>query len=197
MRTKTLDRILKRILIISILVSVSSFCILTYLFFFSRVILPIGLIFMDYTPLGLIWQGWLVVSTNPTLRLTLELLLLLPFTLIFLLTPIGLFTPLSRFNGYETLGEAIEGFKSKIWGIKEGKRTVVFMMTGFAVTCVLGLFILLSGFYVIRHDPALIMALVLFNGITVFINSLIIISYLRIRNQKLQFKQDSVKPKNT
>ena len=146
MRIKTLDGALKKIVVILVPVSVSSFCVLVYLFFFSKVkllmrllyLFPAGLPYllglgpltmglllsMDYTPLGLIWEGWLIVSTNPTLSLTLELLLLVPLTILFPLTPLGLFTPLGRVNGYETLGEAVKGFKSLIWSTKEGKRWI-------------------------------------------------------------------------
>nr|MDO8079635.1 hypothetical protein [Candidatus Freyarchaeota archaeon] len=198
MRTKTLDSLLKKVLIILILVFVSSGCVLLYFFFFEKVTLHFGfLLSMSYTPLGLIWEGWLVVSTNPALRLTLELLLLVPLLVIFLLTPLWLFTPLGRI-GYETVGEAVKGFKALIWSTKEGKRTVVSMMIGGAIYCLIILLSLLSVFYVIRQDTGLIVALLLFFGITGLINFLVITPrYQRIRDQKLQAKQGSVKPKDT
>ncbi|WXG40306.1 MAG: hypothetical protein WED07_05725 [Candidatus Freyarchaeum deiterrae] len=217
MRTKTLGGVFKKILIVLLLVSVTSFFVLMYIFFFSRVKLLVGLLYLfpagwshllslgpltiglllsiDYTTLGLIWEGWLVVSTNPGFMLTLELLLLVPLTVCFLLTPIRLFTPLSRVNGYENLGEAVKGFKSLIWSTKEGKRTVISMMTLDAIYCVLILLMLLSGFYIIRQDPGLMVALLMFFGITGSINFLFITPhYQRIRDQKLQVKQGSVKP---
>lgn len=220
MRTKTLNGVLKKIWIILFLVSASGFCVLVYLFFFSRVKLLVRLLYLfpegfpylfglgpltmglllsiDYTPLGLIWEGWLVVSTNPTLRLTLELLLLVPLTVVFLLAPLGLFTPLSRINGYETLRKAVKGFKSLIWITKEGKITVVSMMILNAVYCVLILLMLLSGFYIIRQDPALLVALLMFFGITGSINFLVIAPrYRRLLDQKLQVKQGGFKPKDT
>lgn len=220
MRIKTLDGALKKIVVILVPVSVSSFCVLVYLFFFSKVkllmrllyLFPAGLPYllglgpltmglllsMDYTPLGLIWEGWLIVSTNPTLSLTLELLLLVPLTILFPLTPLGLFTPLGRVNGYETLGEAVKGFKSLIWSTKEGKRVVISMMTLDAIYCVLILLMLLSVFYIIRHDTGLTMAIGMFIGVTVFTNGLFITPrYRRILDQKLQVKQDSDKAKNT
>ncbi len=219
MRTKTLDSLLKKVLITLFLVSFSSFCVLVYLFFFNRVKLLVGLLYpfpaglyylsglgpltmglllsIDYTPLGLILGGWLVVSTNPVLRFLLELLLLVPFTVIFMFVPLGLFTSLGRYGGYEKFEETVYGFKSKIWSEKKGKRTVIFMMVTFAVMYMLGLFIFLSGFYIIQHVQAIIMTFVFFIGVTGLINIQFVTSYWRIRDQKLQVKQDSVKPKNT
>jgi len=141
--------------------------------FFSLVPPPFGfLLSTSYTPLGLIWEGWLVVPMNPIRRLTLELLLLVPFTLIF---PIGsiviFFTTPSRL-GYETVGEAVKGFK--MWSTKEGKRTVVLKCTIFAILFVSILFFSLSGFYFIRQEVALITAFLFLESFALIINYLFI-----------------------
>ena len=135
-RTKTLRVIFIITVIIFLLVSAFSFSILLYLYTFERVTQPVGLLYLfglvplptglllsvDCTPLGLIWEGLLIISTNPNLRLTLNFLLPVPLTLAFMLFPIGLIMNLSGFSGYENLGEAIKVFKSRIWGKKEEKE---------------------------------------------------------------------------
>ncbi|MEX2750652.1 MAG: hypothetical protein Q6366_002075 [Candidatus Freyarchaeota archaeon] len=218
MRIKTLDSAVKKTVIILALVSVSSFCVLLYFFFFSRMKLLVGLLYLfpgvlpyllslgpvtmgmllsvEYTPLGLIWEGCLVVPTNPNLVLALDLLLRVPLTVLFLLLPLRLFTSLGRVNGYETLGEAVNEFKFRIWSTKEGKRTVTSMIIGNAIYYVLLLLILLSGFYVIRHDLGLMTVLLLLVGVAVLINSLFVMPRYRRMYQKLQVKQGGFKPKD-
>ncbi|MFB0562777.1 MAG: hypothetical protein ACETWM_16385 [Candidatus Lokiarchaeia archaeon] len=199
-RTKTLRRVFIILVIIIPLVSASSLSMLLYFYFFSRVTLHEGLLYLiglvplpvglllsiDYTPLGIIWEGWLLISTNPSLRFTLNFLLLVPITILFLLSPLGLITNLSKFDNYENLGESIERFKSKIWGTKEGKRTVIFMKTCSTIIYVCLLFIALSVLYIIRQNIFLTTALLLFEGITLLIGSQIFQKYRQIRNQKLQ-----------
>lgn len=199
-RTKILHRVLIILIIVLLLVSASSLSILLYFYFFSRVTLYVGLLYLiglvplpvglllsiDYTPLGLIWEGLLLVSTNPPLRFTLNFLLLVPLTLLFLLSPIGFIANLSKFNSYENLGEAIEGFKSKIWGAKEGKRTVIIMETCSAIIYVCFLFVALSGLYIIRQNIFLTTALLLFEVITILIGSRIQRRYRQILDQELR-----------
>lgn len=187
-RIKTLRVIFIIIVIILLLVSAFSFSILLYLYTFERVTLPVGLLYIfdlvplptglllsvDYTPLGLIWEGLLIISTNPNLRLTLDFLLIAPLTLAFMLSPIGLIMNLSGFSGYENLGEAIKGFKSRIWVKKEGKRKVIFIVTGSATIYVCLLFILLSGFYIIPQNIFLTMTLFLTIAIVIIISNRIL-----------------------
>ena len=89
-----------------------------------------------------------MVPLNFTLRLTLMLLVSVPFTILFLLMPFLLLLPLGRV-GCETLGEAVKGFKSLIWSTKEGKRIVVFMII---VETIMYLFANLS--FIIIYDTS-------------------------------------------
>jgi hypothetical protein len=211
MRIKTLDNVVAKMAIILALVSLSSFCVLTYLFSFDRVkllvellyLFPLGLPYLvslgpitmglllsiDYTSFGLIWEGWLVVPMNSTLRLTLTLALFASLTGILPLVPLTLFTPLSKVSGYETLGDAIQGFKSLIWSTKDGKRIVVSRLIGSATMYMLTLFTLLSIYTIIPLGSVPTMTIGLFLGIAVFITVLFIMPrYRRLLNQKLQIK---------
>jgi len=135
MRTKTFRIMFIIIVVILLLVSAFSFTVLLYLYTFERITLPVGLLYLfglvplpaglllsvDCTPLGLVWEGSLIISTNPDLSLTPNFLLIFPLTLAFVLSPIGLIMNLSGFSDYENLGEAIKVFKSRIWG-ERGKK---------------------------------------------------------------------------
>ncbi|MFB0559720.1 MAG: hypothetical protein ACETWM_00620 [Candidatus Lokiarchaeia archaeon] len=131
--------------------------------------LPLGLLIsIDYTPLGFIWEGLLLVSTNPSLRFTLIFLLLVSFGIFVLLSPLRIIVILR--DGYETWGEAMEGFRSKVWGTKEGKRTVILMVTSYAIVFGIFLFMLLSATYLIPRNTFLIGALFLFEVIIILLS---------------------------
>jgi len=197
MRTKTFRIMFIIIVVILLLVSAFSFTVLLYLYTFERITLPVGLLYLfglvplpaglllsvDCTPLGLVWEGSLIISTNPDLSLTLNFLLIFPLTLAFVLSPIGLIMNLSGFSDYENLGEAIKVFKSRIWGEKEGKRIVIFIEMCSAIIYVCLLFILLSGFYIITQNIFLIMTLFLISTVTILISSRILRRYQQIGNQ--------------
>lgn len=137
-----------------------------------------------------------MVPLNFTLRLTLMLLVSVPFTILFLLMPFLLLLPLGRV-GCETLGEAVKGFKSLIWSTKEGKRIVVFMIIVETIMYLLVSLIYPSLLYMIHLDSGPRSVLMTFSIIAAFTLVLFIMPhYQRILDQKLQVKQDDVKPKD-
>ncbi|MEM3593900.1 MAG: hypothetical protein QXS27_04145 [Candidatus Jordarchaeaceae archaeon] len=140
-----------------------------------------GLLFsVDCTPLGIVWEGLLIIPTNSEIRLMLNFLLLIPISLGFALSPLGLVINLSKINGYENIAEGIKRFKSRVWEKKEGRRIVILMEMSSAMIYVCMLFIFLSGFYIIRQNFLLIAILLIFEIISIHINRLITKRYLRI-----------------
>lgn len=93
---------------------------------------------LRFTPLGIVFLNEIVYLTNPTLKLLLDLLFLVPYTVAFLITgTITIFIhPLSEIPGFEKFGEAKNRIRSIIThGPKKQKR-----VTRVAVLTIIGLY---------------------------------------------------------
>lgn len=95
----------------------------------------------EYTPLGLVFLNEIVYFTNPTFKLLMDLLYLVPFTLAILVTgPITVSSyPLSKIAGCEKFGEAKNWVRSIITrGLKRERRpfyaALLIIIFAYAVT---------------------------------------------------------------
>jgi len=103
----------------------------------------------EYTPLGLVILNKIVYFTNPTLKLIMDLLYLVPYTLAILVTgQITVFSyPLSKIAGCEKFGETKNRIRSIITqGVKRKKRGVNGIVLIIIVSYALELLIYFVGY---------------------------------------------------